>query len=110
MFAYLLPPIALAIFFLGIALIVNTIASEQRGYWGENIGTTLVISSVALGWLLGGLISITIYGLQEKTMGHYKIQCEDLQTFIKTVSGLMKEGACFESNADRLTIELTGGY
>ena len=43
-------------------------------------------------------------------MGHYKIQCEDLQTFIKTVSGLMKEGACFESNADRLTIELTGGY
>ena len=67
MFAYLLPPIALAIFCLGIALIANTIASEQRGYWGENIGTTLVISSVALGWLLGGLISITIYGLQEKT-------------------------------------------
>ena len=43
-------------------------------------------------------------------MGHYKIQCEDLKTFIKMVSGLMKEGACFESNADRLTIELTGGY
>ena len=43
-------------------------------------------------------------------MGYYKIQCEDLQTFIKMVSGLMKEGACFESNADRLTIELTGGY
>jgi hypothetical protein len=43
-------------------------------------------------------------------MGHYKIQCDDLETFLKVVVSLMKEGACFESNADRLSIELTGGY
>ncbi len=63
MFAYLLPPIAIAIFFLGIALVANTIASEQRGYWGENIGTTLVISSVGFGLLAGWFISISQYGL-----------------------------------------------
>ncbi len=57
-------------------------------------------------------------------MGHYHIQCEDLETFLKVVVSLMKNGACFESDTinvikngvcfesdtSRLTIDLTGGY
>ena len=43
-------------------------------------------------------------------MGHYHIQCEDLETFLKVVLSLMKAGACFESYTDDLTIRLTGGY
>jgi hypothetical protein len=42
--------------------------------------------------------------------GHYHIQCEDLETFLKVVLSLMKAGAYFESYTDDLTIKLTGGY
>jgi hypothetical protein len=43
-------------------------------------------------------------------MGHYHIQCDDLETFLKVVVSLMKDGVCFESDTSRLTIDLTGGY
>ena len=43
-------------------------------------------------------------------MGHYHIQCDDLETFLKIVVSLMKDSVCFESDAYRLTIDLTGGY
>ena len=43
-------------------------------------------------------------------MAYYEIQCDELETFLKVIISLMKEGACFESNADDLTIKLTGGY
>ncbi len=42
--------------------------------------------------------------------GHYHIQCDDLETFLKVVLSLMKAGAYFESYTDDLTIKLTGGY
>tara|TARA_R110000787_G_scaffold55251_1_gene127684 strand:+ start:1657 stop:1902 length:246 start_codon:yes stop_codon:yes gene_type:complete len=40
----------------------------------------------------------------------YKITCEDLETFTRLVVDLMKEGAGFEADASKLTIDLTGGY
>ena len=43
-------------------------------------------------------------------MGHYHIQCDDLETFLKIVVSLMKDSVCFESYTDDLTIKLTGGY
>jgi hypothetical protein len=43
-------------------------------------------------------------------MGHYKIICEDLDEFVKVCAGLVREGICFESDAHRLVIVMTGGY
>lgn len=63
MFTYLLPPIALAVFCLGIALVTNTICAGRRGFWSENTGVTLVMSSFGFGLLLGWFISISQYGL-----------------------------------------------
>lgn len=63
MFAYLLPPIALAIFCLGIALVANTICAGRRGFWTESTGVSLIMSSVGFGLLAGWFISISQYGL-----------------------------------------------
>ncbi len=63
MFTYLLPPIALAIFFLGIALVANTICAGRSGFWSENTGVSLVMSSFGFGLLLGWFISVSQYGL-----------------------------------------------
>ncbi|AUG87701.1 hypothetical protein [Vibrio phage VEN] len=38
------------------------------------------------------------------------INCETFSTFIDTIEALVKKGLTFHSNADTLTIELTGGY
>jgi|DEB0MinimDraft_6_1074348.scaffolds.fasta_scaffold05397_8 hypothetical protein len=43
-------------------------------------------------------------------MENYEVNCEELSTFLEVVVSLMKAGACFEANADALTIKLTGGY
>ena len=36
--------------------------------------------------------------------------CTDLDQFLDIIAGLVKRGLTFRANADRLTIELLGGY
>ena len=55
--SYFLAPIALSIFLFTIGLISKTLTATISG----DIGITLILSLTALGWLLGSMISITLY-------------------------------------------------
>ena len=35
---------------------------------------------------------------------------EDLEAFARFIAELVKQGVCFEADATRLAVELTGGY
>lgn len=43
-------------------------------------------------------------------MGDYKILCENLEDFIATCAGLVREGINFTANSENLVIMPTGGY
>ena len=55
--SYFLAPIALSIFLFTVGLIGKTLDTTMS----SDIGVTLVISLSALGWVLGSMISITLY-------------------------------------------------
>lgn len=40
----------------------------------------------------------------------YKVNCEDFETFMRTVTLAVQAGLHFEADASRLVIEFNGGY
>ena len=40
----------------------------------------------------------------------YKVNCEDFETFMRTITLAVQAGLHFEADAGRLVIEFNGGY
>jgi len=40
----------------------------------------------------------------------YKVNCEDLETFMRTITLAVQAGLTFEADASKLVVEFTGGY
>ena len=40
----------------------------------------------------------------------FQIQCNDLEDFVATCAGLVREGICFEATTSNLVITPTGGF
>jgi len=55
--SYFLAPIALSVFLFTVGLIGKTLDTTMS----SDMGVTLVISLSALGWVLGSMISLTLY-------------------------------------------------
>jgi len=55
--SYFLAPIALSLFLFTIGLISKTLHTTMS----SDVGITLILSMTALGWVLGSMISITLY-------------------------------------------------